>query len=256
MTEPGAGEPGAPGDRIPDPPESAIEEAESPSSGPGEATTLVLVRHGVTPHTTGRRFSGGLGGDNPGLSEEGRAQIAEAATWLTELREHVSDVICSPVRRTRESAEIIAAELDLPLTEEPGFAEMEFGEWDGKSFTEVAANDKQRLDTWFSDMAASPPGGESFVEVRERVLAGLERLLTAHAGKTVVVVSHVTPIKTLVAHALGLPLEALFRMELSPAAVSVIGFYKDHATGEQRGAMRFYNSLAAGRRTLLDTGRW
>lgn len=251
-----------PGDGLPDEPESLIEQVESPAvepkGPPGHAapTTLVLVRHGVTVHTTGRRFSGGLGGDNPPLSEEGREQIAEAADWLTELREHVSAVVCSPVRRTRESAEIIAAELGLLLTEEPGFAEMEFGEWDGKSFTEVAESDKERLDAWFSDMAAAPPGGESFVAVRERVLAGLDRLLATHAGRTVVVVSHVTPIKTLVAHALGLPLEALFRMELAPAAVSVVAFHEDRANGEQHGSMRFYNALAAGRRTLLDTGRW
>ncbi|MCX6398914.1 MAG: bifunctional RNase H/acid phosphatase [Propionibacteriales bacterium] len=257
----------APGDGVPDEPESLVEEVESPAAaaagttatlppGLGSPTTIVLVRHGVTPHTTGRRFSGGLGGDNPSLSEEGRAQIAEAADWLTELREHVTAVVCSPVRRTRESAEIIAATLGLPIEEEPGFAEMEFGEWDGMSFTEVAEKDKAALDAWFADMATAPPGGESFLTVQARVLDALGRLLEKHAGGTVVLVSHVTPIKTLVAHAVDAPLESLFRMELSPAAVSVLSFYEDLATGEQKGSMRFYNALPAGRRTLLDTGRW
>ncbi|GEB17111.1 bifunctional RNase H/acid phosphatase [Pimelobacter simplex] len=245
-----------PGDGIPDEPESAAEEASSPSTGPGQPTTIVLVRHGVTPHTTGRRFSGGLGGDNPSLSDEGRAQAAEVAAWLTELRESIDVVVASPVRRTRETADIIAAELGLPVAEEPGFAEMEFGEWDGLTFTEVAERDRARLDAWFADMASAPPGGESFVAVRERVLAGLDRLLTEHAGRTVVLVSHVTPIKTLVAHALDAPLETLFRMELAPAAVSVLAFYADPRTGEQKGSMRFFNALAPGRRTLRDTGRW
>lgn len=252
-----------PGDGIPDEPESLVEEVESPSAaasvgapGMGAATTIVLVRHGVTAHTTGRRFSGGLGGDNPALSDEGRAQIAEAAEWLTELREHITAVVCSPVRRTRESAEIIAARLGLPIEEEPGFAEMEFGDWDGMTFTEVAEKDKAGLEAWFADMEASPPGGESFVTVQARVLAALERLLEKHAGSTVVLVSHVTPIKTLVAHAVDAPLDSLFRMELSPAAVSVLSFYPDVATGEQKGSLRFFNALPAGRRTLLDTGRW
>ena len=133
---------------------------------------------------------------------------------------------------------------------------MEFGEWDGLTFTEVAERDRDRLEAWFADMAAPPPGGESFVEVRERVLTGLERLLAAHSGRTVVVVSHVTPIKTLVAHAMESPLDSLFRMELSPAAVSVIAFWPDPRTGEKRGSLRFYNALAPGRRTLRDTGRW
>lgn len=251
------------GDGIADEPESLVEELESPAAkapslppGMGAPTTIILVRHGVTAHTTGRRFSGGLGGDNPALSDEGRAQIAEAAEWLTELREHISAVVSSPVRRTRESAEIIAEKLGLPVEEEPGFAEMEFGEWDGMTFTEVAEKDKDGLEAWFADMAASPPGGESFVTVRARVLEALARLLSKHAGKTVVLVSHVTPIKTLVAHAVDAPLESLFRMELSPAAVSVLSFYEDLVTGEQKGSMRFFNALPAGRRTLLDTGRW
>jgi len=245
-----------PGDRLPDEPESAAEEAESPARGPGQPTTIVLVRHGVTHHTTGRRFSGGLGGDNPPLSEEGRAQAAEVAAWLSELKESIDVVVASPVRRTRETADVIAAALDLPVEEEPAFAEMEFGAWDGLSFTEVAERDKERLEAWFADMAAAPPGGESFVTVQRRVLAGLDRLLATHQGRTVVVVSHVTPIKTLVAHALDAPLDTLFRMELAPAAVSVLAFYPDPRTGEQKGSLRFFNALAPGRRTLRDTGRW
>ncbi|MCR1783343.1 bifunctional RNase H/acid phosphatase [Nocardioides carbamazepini] len=245
-----------PGDGVPDEPESAAEEASSPATGPGQPTTIVLVRHGVTPHTTGRRFSGGLGGDNPALSEEGRAQAAEVAAWLTELKESIDVVVASPVRRTRETADIVAAALGLTVEEEPAFAEMEFGEWDGLSFAEVAERDQARMEAWFADMTAAPPGGESFVTVQQRVLAGLARLLETHAGRTVVLVSHVTPIKTLVAHALDAPLETLFRMELAPAAVSVLAFYPDPSTGEQKGSMRFFNALAPGRRTLRDTGRW
>lgn len=247
----------APGDGAPDAPESAAEEATTP--GPFDQlapTTLVLVRHGVTPHTTGRRFSGGLGGDNPALSQEGRDQVGETARWLLDLRDQVDAVIASPVRRTRESADIIAAELDLPVEEEPGFAEMEFGEWDGLTFSEVAQRDQAGLDRWFSDMAAAPPGGESFVAVQERVLAALERVLVAHAGRTVVVTSHVTPIKVLTAHALAAPLDSIFRLELAPAAVSTIAFHHDPRTGARTPSLRFFNALPPGRRTLRDTGRW
>jgi broad specificity phosphatase PhoE/ribonuclease HI len=250
--------------------DSLIEEIESPAATAavdqageaphpdGSTTTLILLRHGVTPHTSGRRFSGGLGGDNPGLSDEGREQIRAAAAWLTGLKDKIDAVVCSPVRRTRESADIVAAELGLPLEEESGFAEMEFGEWDGLSFMEVAEQHKETFEAWLGDLEAAPPGGESFSAVEARVQAGLGRVLEQHAGRTVVVVSHVTPIKTLVANALNAPLNAVFRMELSPASVSVISYYPDRSNPDSapHSSLRLYNALPPGDRTLLDTGRW
>jgi ribonuclease H / adenosylcobalamin/alpha-ribazole phosphatase len=237
---------------------AAVQAGEAPYPG-GAPTTLILLRHGVTPHTSGRRFSGGLGGDNPGLSDEGREQIRAAASWLIELKDKIDAVLCSPVRRTRESADIVAAELGLPLEEEPGFAEMEFGEWDGLSFLEVAEQHKESFEAWLGDLDSAPPGGESFRVVEARVQAGLHRLLEQHNGRTVVVVSHVTPIKTLVASALKAPLDAVFRMELSPASISVISFYPDRSAPDgagKHGSLRLYNALPPGDRTLLDTGRW
>ena len=236
-----------------------VDQAGTPPRPVGNPTTLVLLRHGVTPHTSGKRFSGGLGGDNPGLSDEGRAQVREAATWLSGLKDRIDAVVTSPVRRTRESAEIVAAQLGLPLEVEPGFAEMEFGAWDGLTFVEVAEQHKESFEAWLGDLDAPPPGGESFRTVEARVLAGLQRVLTEHAGRTVVVVSHVTPIKTLVARVLGAPLDAVFRMELSPASVTVLSFYPDpkapDGTGH-RASMRLYNAVPPGDRPLIDTGRW
>ncbi len=251
--------------------DSLIEEIESPGAVRGEEerdqaghrgwsaptgapTTLVLVRHGVTAHTAAKRFSGGLGGDNPPLSEEGLAQARAAAQWLAALGDKVDCVLASPVRRTRETAEVVAAALDLPVSEEPGFAEMEFGSWDGLTFLEVAERDQAGLDAWLGSLEVPPPGGESFRQVEERVLAGLDRVLAEHAGRTVVVVSHVTPIKTLVAHAMGAPLEAVFRMELSPASISVVSFYPEPGQAP-RGSLRLYNTLPPGDATL-DPGRW
>ena len=230
--------------------ESLVAEVESPAhqapargwSPPGgPPTTIVLVRHGVTAHTAAKRFSGGLGGDNPPLSEEGRAQVRAAAEWLSPIAERVDAVIASPVRRTRESAEIVAELLGHEVVEEPGFAEMEFGDWDGLTFAEVAERDQAGLDAWLGSLETPPPGGESFRAVQERVLAGLARVREQHAGRTVVVVSHVTPIKTLVAQAMAAPLEAVFRMELAPASVSVVSFY-DH----DKASLRLFNALPPG----------
>jgi probable phosphoglycerate mutase len=231
--------------------DSAVEEVEStPTRGwgpPGGApTTLLLVRHGLTPHTAAKRFSGGLKSANPGLSDDGRAQVRATADWLAPVAEGVDAVVASPVRRTLESAEIIAERLGRPVEVEPRFAEMEFGRWDGLTFAEVAERDKAGLDGWFGSLETPPPGGESFREVEERVLAALEELLGSHPGKTVVVVSHVTPIKTLVARALGAPLESVFRMELSPASVTVLSFWPEQDGSAARASMRLYNSRPPG----------
>jgi len=210
------------------------------------ATTLVLVRHGVTPHTAAKKFSGGLGGDNPGLSDEGRDQVRATGDWLAPAAERVHAVVASPVRRTRESADILGELLGRPVHEEPGVAEMEFGVWDGLTFPEVGQRDRAGLERWMTDLDHAPEGGESFRAVEARVLAALERLRAAYEGRTVVVVSHVTPIKILVAHALGAPLEGVFRMELSPASVSVVSYYPEENGIPDRASLRLYNARPPG----------
>jgi broad specificity phosphatase PhoE/ribonuclease HI len=206
-------------------------------SGPGPATTLVLVRHGVTPHTVDKRFSGGLGGSNPGLSDEGRDQIRATADWLSPLAEEIDVVVSSPVRRTHESAEIIGARLDKEVRTEGGLAEMEFGSWDGLTYAELREKHPDELDAWLGSLDHPAGGGESFRVVEKRVLASLDRLLEEYAGRTVLVVSHVTPIKVLVARALGAPLESVYRMEMAPASVSVLSFFEDG-----NAAMRLFNA--------------
>jgi broad specificity phosphatase PhoE/ribonuclease HI len=205
--------------------------------GGGIATTLMLVRHGVTPHTADKRFSGGLGGSNPGLSDEGRAQVRATADWLAPLAEGVDVLVASPVRRTRESAEIIGDRLDKPVEVEDGLAEMEFGAWDGLTFAEIQARYPDDLDAWLGSLDQPAGGAESFRVVEKRVLAALDRLLDEHAGRTVLAVSHVTPIKMLVTRALGAPLESVYRMELAPASVTVLSFYDDG-----NASMRMFNA--------------
>jgi probable phosphoglycerate mutase len=245
-------------------PDSAVEQAESPASrgwGPpgGPVTTLVLVRHGATELTASKRFSGGLASSNPGLTDEGRAQVREVGDWLSPIGDAVDVVVTSPVRRTRESAEILAERLGVGLVEEPGFAEMEFGTWDGMTFEEVREQRPDEIESWLGSLDIAPGGGESFREVEKRVLDGLSRVLEKYAGQTVVVVSHVTPIKTLVAHAVDAPLDALFRMELSTASVSVVSFFGEPGgdeSGRVRASLRLYNAQPPGAGQMLDPQRW
>jgi broad specificity phosphatase PhoE/ribonuclease HI len=214
-------------------------------SAPGAPPTrLILIRHGETDHTTEKRFSGGLASTNPGLNDTGREQVRATAEWLAPVADEIDVIISSPVRRTRESAEIIAEVFGNRTVElEDGFAEMEFGAWDGLTFMEVAEKHKDDLEAWLGSLDIAPGGGESFRIVEERVLAALDRVLTTHAGKTVAIVSHVTPIKTLVAHALEAPLLSVYRMELSPGSVTVLSWFGGGPGGEiPMASMRLYNA--------------
>jgi ribonuclease H / adenosylcobalamin/alpha-ribazole phosphatase len=245
----------------PDEPDSAVEQAEGAGSrgwdsAGGPVTTLVLVRHGATALTASKRFSGGLASSNPGLTDEGRAQVREVAEWLAPIGGAVHVVVTSPVRRTRESAEILAERLDVGLVEEPGFAEMEFGTWDGLTFDEVREQHPDELESWMGSLDVAPVDGESFREVEKRVLDALSRVLERYVGKTVVVVTHVTPIKTLVAHAIDAPLTSLFRMELSTASVSVVSFFGEEGDDDTRASLRLYNAQAPGAGQMLDPQRW
>ncbi|WP_122620381.1 bifunctional RNase H/acid phosphatase [Streptomyces sp. Tu 4128] len=201
----------------------------SPGWGPpdmGAPATFVLLRHGETPLTPQKRFSGS-GGSDPSLSSVGREQAERVAESLAR-RGTVQAVVASPLARTRETAGIVAARLGLEVTVEEGLRETDFGAWEGLTFGEVRERYPADLDAWLSSPAARPTGGgESFAATGERVAATRDRLVRAYAGRTVLLVSHVTPIKTFLRLALGAPPESLFRMELSAASLSAVAYYAD-----------------------------
>jgi probable phosphoglycerate mutase len=192
----------------------------------GTPTTLILVRHGETDHTRDKRFSG-RGGDDPGLNADGRAQVRAVADWLAPLGEEIDAVVTSPLRRTRETADIIGERLGHPVEVEDGLAEAAFGTWDGLTFRQVQQQYPDDLDAWLGSMDIAPGGGDSFTDMDLRVRRARDRLLAAHPGKAVLAVSHVTPIKLMVKLALDAPLEAVYRMELAPASVTVLSWFED-----------------------------
>ncbi|MGC9499626.1 bifunctional RNase H/acid phosphatase [Streptomyces sp. WG7] len=201
----------------------------SPGWGPpdmGAPATFVLLRHGETPLTPQKRFSGS-GGSDPSLSSVGREQAERVAASLAR-RGTIQAVVASPLARTRETAEIVAARLGLAVTIDEGLRETDFGAWEGLTFGEVRERYPDDMDAWLSSPDAEPTGGgESFAATGARVAATRDRLAAAYAGRTVLLVSHVTPIKTFVRLALGAPPESLFRMELSAASLSAVAYYAD-----------------------------
>ncbi|RSM85074.1 bifunctional RNase H/acid phosphatase [Streptomyces sp. WAC 01325] len=203
----------------------------APSTGWGPAdmgapATFVLLRHGETPLTPQKRFSGS-GGTDPSLSDVGREQAERVGAALAR-RGTVQAVVASPLTRTRETAGIVAAHLGLDVTVDDGLRETDFGAWEGLTFGEVRERYAEDLNAWLADPEARPTGGgESFAATATRIAATRDKLVAAYAGRTVLLVSHVTPIKTFVRLALGAPPESLFRMELSAASLSAVAYYAD-----------------------------
>ncbi|MER6145381.1 bifunctional RNase H/acid phosphatase [Streptomyces sparsogenes] len=192
----------------------------------GAPATLVLLRHGETALTPEKRFSGS-GGSDPHLSPVGRRQAELVAAALA-ARGTIQAVVSSPLTRCVETAETVAARLGLDVRIEEGLRETDFGAWEGLTFGEVRERYPDDLQAWLTSSKTAPTGGgESFATVARRVALARDKLVARYAGRTVLLVTHVTPIKTLVRLALGAPPEALFRMEISAASLSALAYYAD-----------------------------
>ena len=200
----------------------------APRPGPGWAAahshpvTTVLLRHGETPLSGERRFAGR--GDIP-LTETGQRQARAAAERLAE-RGGVQLIVTSPLGRARLTAEAVAAATGAPLRVDDGWMETDFGEWEGLSYAEAMQAWPDELAAWSKDTSVAPPGGESFAATTRRVLPALDRVLDREPS-TVVVVSHVSPIKIVLRHALLAPPPALRRMQLDVACLSEVDWYPD-----------------------------
>ncbi|MFF4617963.1 bifunctional RNase H/acid phosphatase [Nonomuraea jabiensis] len=204
--------------------------ATAPAKGTGwapptrVATSLLLLRHGETALSVERRFSGR--GDAE-LTPNGLAQAAAAAERLSREPYRLDAIVSSPLKRARQTAEAVAGRTGLDVEVDEDLRELDFGDWEGHTFTEVQRRWPAELSAWFADPEAAPPGGESFATVARRVQTAGERLVERYEGKTVLAVSHVTPIKMLLRLALTAPLESLYRMHLDVACLSLIEYYAD-----------------------------
>ena len=192
----------------------------------GTATRLLLLRHGQTELSVQRRYSGR---GNPGLTELGRQQADAAARYLAQ-RGGISAVVASPLQRCYDTAAAAAKALRLDLTVDDDLIETDFGGWEGLTFAEAAEHDPELHRRWLRDTSTEPPGGESFDHVNQRVCRARDRIVAEYGGTTVLVVSHVTPIKMLLRQALDAGPGILYRLHLDLASLSIAEFYPDGAS--------------------------
>ncbi|BBX62022.1 hypothetical protein MSAS_11960 [Mycobacterium saskatchewanense] len=189
----------------------------------GTPTRLLLLRHGQTELSAQRRYSGR---GNPALTDVGRQQAAAAARYVAE-RGGIAEVFSSPLQRAYDTAAAAAKALGLDVTVDDDLIETDFGAWEGLTFNEAAQRDPELHGRWLRDTGVTPPGGESFDSVLDRVLRVRERIVANHEGSTVLVVSHVTPIKMLLRLALEAGPGILYRLHLDLASLSIAEFYSD-----------------------------
>jgi len=171
---------------------------------------LILVRHGQTTLNASGQLVGRL---DPPLTDVGRRQ----AVALGEAVRGAARVVSSPLSRARETASLLG--LDAPVEVDERWIELDYGEWDGRPFADVPA---EQWAHWRADPSFAPPGGESLDSVGARVAAACADLLDDAARRDIVVVSHVSPIKAAVAWSLGVGQETSFRMHLANASVTRI----------------------------------
>lgn len=204
----------------------------------GRPTRLLLLRHGQTSMSAQRRYSGRA---DPELTDLGHDQAAGVAAAIASVEEAdaAAVALCSPLRRARQTAAPVAAALGLPVETHDGLLETDFGAWDGLTFTEARERDPDLHGRWLGDDTVPAPGGESFAEVGMRVAALRDELLAAHPGRTILLVSHVTPIKLLLRMALDAGPSLLFRLHLDLASLSVAEFYPDGGASVRLVNMRF-----------------
>jgi ribonuclease H / adenosylcobalamin/alpha-ribazole phosphatase len=211
---------------------AAIDRATGWMAPANPPTTTVLLRHGDTHLSGEMRFSGT---GEAALTSTG-AEQARCAALRLRVRGGIDAIVASPLRRAWQSAEIVAPILGLAVVAEEDFRETNFGAWEGLTFAEAQARWPEEVRAWRADPTAAPPGGESFADTAVRVGRARTRLLERFPHATVLVISHVTPIKTLVTLALQAPPSALYRMHLDSACLTELDWYDDGAA-----VMRSFN---------------
>ena len=189
----------------------------------GAPTRLLLLRHGQTELSVERRYSGR---GNPALTELGRRQADAAAEYLGR-RGGIAAVVTSPLQRAYDTAAVAAKALGVDVVVDDDLIETDFGAWEGLTFAEAAGRDPDLHRKWLRDTSVAPPDGESFDSVQSRVRRACNRIISEYGGATVLVVSHVTPIKTVLRLALDAGPAILYRIHLDLASLSIAEFYPD-----------------------------
>jgi len=187
------------------------------------STRLYLVRHGQVADGHTHRYHGN---NDIGLSPEGEKQLTRLAQQLQSVP--LAGIYASNLKRSREGAARLCQGRDLQPRSIPEFREIHFGVWEGLTFTEIAEHYPEELASRLQDLANFRiPGGESLVDVRERVVPRLKKMVAAHQGQSLALVAHAGVNRVILCEALSLPLEHLFRLDQNYGCLNIIDYFPD-----------------------------
>lgn len=189
-------------------------------------TTLLLARHGATPSNLRRPYILQGQGVDHSLDPLGEQQAEALARSLAD--EKLAAVYASPLKRAVETATRAGRPHGLEPTVVEGITEADVGQWEGKSWDEIGTGWPKERDLHDEDPAAHGyPGGESFLDVRDRVVPVLESLAQRHPGEVILVVGHNVVNRAALAHWIGLPIRYARRLPQNNAAYNVLSFEQD-----------------------------
>lgn len=188
---------------------------------------LYLVRHG---ETTANQQGVYYGSRDLPLTEQGALQAKHVGKVLANVP--FDEVIVSGLQRTQQTARIILAENQQtisPLTTEPKLNELNFGDWEGRHYQELAQQDSERYSEWCQNwQTCSPPNGESFLQLKQRVDDAISEQILSHDDKTLLIVGHQGPLRILLISLLQLPEKAFWQFSFHQGAYSVLTFGHQH----------------------------
>lgn len=185
------------------------------------STRVIFVRHGMTDFPKNRIYCDDR--EDPVLNDQGRHQAAWAARVLAS--EAIDGLFCSPMQRTLATAQAIQETTGVDPVAHAGLRERRFGVWDGLYFNEIEQRYPKEYAEWKANPALyNPRDGESIHELQRRVQATVDEFIARRPGKTLVVVTHVGPIRVAVCTAIGLPVEGYRQLTVDYCSLTRIDY--------------------------------
>lgn len=181
-------------------------------------TRIYLIRHGETEWNEAGRYQGHRDVE---LSPRGLKQAILLRERLQ--KENIKAVYASDLRRARETAIIIAEAHGLMVNELPSLRELNFGLWEGLTYQEIAIQYPEEWKKWLADPGnIRVPGGESYLELQDRVYQTFLKIVARHPGENLAIVAHGGPLRVIICKVLGLGIEGLWRFRIDNGSISVL----------------------------------
>lgn len=189
-------------------------------------TSILLIRHGHTRATEeGKLYTD----PEAPLTERGIEQAKALAAWLPSQTTDV--LLTSPSMRVRSTADLLAHAAGLEPVVVQGLDEWHVGDWEGRTYVEIKKSDPELYHRWSEDpIHNAPPGGESIVDVCRRAKHHLQGLLKSYQGKHLVLVTHAGIIRSILVHALDIPVRNFWRVLVPTGSVTRVDFSDNFAT--------------------------